>query len=689
MKLIRLILTLSIICLLANTSPGQIPEVDPQSVIADILEDMVASGEEGVDPDALAEDLIYLSENPININSATSEELDKLIFLTSFQIQSLLDYIKQNGKIVTIYELQLVIGFDYSDIVRLIPFITLEDKTKKDTSLPQLKRGKHDLFFRAKSLIETPEGYKPPPASNPDATRYAGNKLGLYTRYTYQTRSGFQAGFVGEKDPGEEFFRGSNPYGFDHYSGHLQVKDTGMIRTLVVGDFNADFGQGLTLWTSASFGKSPDPMGVRKRAKGLYRSSSTNENQFLRGLGTTVTLGRFDITVFGSYKKIDANISDLSVEDSVVFSSLPISGLHRTPSEINNKKTLSELVTGGNINFGWKNLKVGATASFANLDGFYNMPNQPYRYFEPPLNNRTNIGVDFTYALGNHMLFGEASGTLNHGAGVVGGGMFRVHQQLKVSILGRHYQKDFSTYYTGALSESTGPANENGIYTGFDLLPVKHWHVSGYADFFASSWLRFGVNAPSRGRDFLIQTTYSPRQNFNFQIRYRMKQKEKNQAIDSAQVQWVVPYSTHGLRFHMAYNPSRTVQLKSRIEFSWYQEENLSMEKGLMFYQDISYRPEKSPLTLTGRFAVFETDSWNTRIYAYESDLLYYFSIPAYYSRGTSAYLLVKYSVGRNVDIWFKVAQTFFATQDELGSGLDRISGPTRSDARIQIRMKF
>ena len=87
-------------------------------------------------------------------------------------------------------------------------------------------------------------------------------------------------------------------------------------------------------------------MGVRKRAKGLYRSSSTNENQFLRGLGTTVTLGRFDITVFGSYKKIDANISDLSVEDSVVFSSLPISGLHRTPSEINNKKTLSELVTG-------------------------------------------------------------------------------------------------------------------------------------------------------------------------------------------------------------------------------------------------------------------------------------------------------------------------------------------------------
>lgn len=142
--------------------------------------------------------------------------------------------------------------------------------------------------------------------------------------------------------------------------------------------------------TSASFGKSPDPMGVRKRAKGLYRSSSTNENQFLRGLGTTVTLGRFDITVFGSYKK-SMPTSPIYQLKIAWFSSLPISGLHRTPSEINNKKTLSELVTGGNINFGWKNLKVGATASFANLDGFYNMPNQPYRYFEPPLNNRPTL----------------------------------------------------------------------------------------------------------------------------------------------------------------------------------------------------------------------------------------------------------------------------------------------------------
>jgi hypothetical protein len=668
---------------------GQAQTIDPQSIISDILEDIVASSEEDVDLDALTEDLIYFSENPINLNNTNAEELGKLVFLSDFQIISLLDYVKQHGKVITIYELQLIVGFDFNDIFRLVPFITIADAASKGSSIPRFGGGKHDMFIRARSLIETQEGYKPPPVNNPSATRYAGNKLGLYTRYSYRTRSGIQAGFVGEKDPGEEFFKGSNPYGFDHYSFHLQANDIGAIRTIVVGDFNAEFGQGLTMWSSASFGKSPDPMGVRKRAKGLNRSSSTNENEFLRGGGATVKFGKFDITAFGSYKKIDANISDSLINGEVGYSSLPISGSHRTPSEIKSKKTLGELVAGGNISFAWKNLKAGVTTSFVNLEGINISPSQPYRYFEPSLNNRTNVGVDFNYGIGNHMLFGEAATTLDHGSGIIAGGLFRLHPLLKLSILGRNYQKDYSTYYTAALSDGSSPSNEWGILTGFDFLPIKHWHLGGYADVFQSSWLKFGINAPSRGRDYLIQATYSPRSKIIFQLRYRLKQKEKNQEVDTSQTRWVVPYVTQGLRFHLSYSPTKTIQLKSRIEFSWYEEENKSLEKGLLLYQDISYRPITKPLVLTARFAVFETDTWNARIYAYENDVLYYFSIPAYYSRGSRVYFLAQYSFGRNIDIWFRVAQTFFADQKQLGSGLDLIDGPTRSDVRVQMRLKF
>lgn len=664
-------------------------EADPQSIIADIIEDIVANSEDdNIDVDALADDLIYFSENPINLNATSADELGRLIFLSDFQVQALLDYIKDNGALQTIYELQLVMGFDFSDIMRLLPFVTIstEDET---TRSPLFQYGKHDLFLRARSLIETQEGYTPPPIDNPDATRYAGDKLGLYTRYTYSTRGGFKLGFVGEKDPGEDFFQGSNPYGFDHYSAHMQVSDVGVLKSLVVGDFNADFGQGLALWTSANFGKSPDPMGVRKRARGISRSSSTNENEFLRGAGATVVVGRFELSAFGSYKMIDANITDTLIDGDFYFTSRPTSGLHRTPNEIANKKTLGEFVTGGNVSIALNNLRVGVTGSLVNLDAVYDVPDQPYRYFEPPLDNRVNLGLDYNYGLGNHLLFGEAATTLGYGSGIVSGALLRLHSLLTMSVVGRYYEKDYSTYYTGAFSDGSSPANESGVMVGLRFLPYRHWQLGGYVDAFKSDWLRFGINAPSHGRDYLLETTYSPRSRLNFMLRYRLKQKDKNQVVDGEPTRWVVPYTQQALRFHLNYNPIREIHLKSRIEFSWYNEENLPFESGVMVYQDISYRPSKWPLTLTGRFAIFETDSWNTRIYAYENDVLYYFSIPAYYSRGSRVYLLAKYSIGRNVDIWFRIAQTFFANQEELGTGLDKINGPTRSDARLQLRFKF
>ncbi|MDX9846283.1 MAG: helix-hairpin-helix domain-containing protein [Tenuifilaceae bacterium] len=685
----RLISTLMFFALGTTILCGQGRESDPQSIIANIIEDIVSASEDDVDLDALVEDLIFFFDNPININAATPEELERLIFLSDFQIQALLDYVKNQGAMKTIYELQFVMGFDFSDVNRLLPFVSVEYVDASTQKRPLLKYGRSDLIFRARSLLETQQGYTPLPIDNPNVTRYAGNKLGLYTRYTYSTRGGFQIGFVGETDPGEEFFRGSNPYGFDHYSAHMQISNQGKLKNLVVGDFNADFGQGLTLWSSASFGKSPDPMGVRKRARGIFRSSSTNENEFLHGAGATIDFGIIEFSAFGSYKMIDANIADTLIDGTYIFTSRPTSGLHRTPSEIANKKTLGEFVAGGNINLTWKRLKAGITGSVVNLEGAYEGSTQPYLFFEPPLVNRANIGFDFCYGLGNHLLFGEASTTAGHGSGLVSGGLFRVHSLLTLSVLGRYYEKDYSTYYTSAISDGSSPANESGVMIGFRFLPYRHWQIGGYVDAFQSSWLRFGINAPSRGRDYLMEATYSPRSRLNFMLRYRLKQKDKNQVVEGEPTRWVLPYTQQVLRFHMGYNPTREIQLRSRIEFSWYDEENLPQESGIMVYQDISYRPAKMPIILTARFAVFETDSWNTRIYAYENDVLYFFSIPAYYSRGSRAYLLAQYSIGRNLDLWFRIAQTFFVGQSSLGSGLDLIDGPTRTDARFQIRYKF
>jgi hypothetical protein len=687
MRYLKHLIVAFFIVLVAISTSAQIVTTDPQSIIADILEDISSASEEEVDLDGLAEDLIFLTENPINLNATSQTELSKLIFLSDFQIASLLDYVKTQGEMLSIYEIQMVYGFDFKDVQRLLPFVTIGPSDKK--TAPRLRYGRNDMFIRTKSLIETQKGYTPAPENDPLATRYKGDKMSLYTRYTFRTQRNFQAGFVAEKDAGEEFFRGSNPYGFDHYSFHAQLSDIGNLKTLVVGDFNAEFGQGLTLWTSASFGKSPDVMGYRKRGRGLIRSSSTNENQFLRGAGATVKYRNFYISAFGSYKKIDANISDSLIDGEVMFSSMPNSGLHRTPSEIKNKKTLGEMVVGGNVNTSWKNVRLGTTASLVNLQGVFEGSSQLYRQYEPPLNNRLNIGTDISFAIGNHLLYGEAATTIGHGAGIIAGGLFRLHPLLNVSILGRTYAKDYSPYYTSALSEGTGSANEDGMLFAFTLKPIKHWEISGYADYFSSSWLRYNVSAPSRGHEYLIQASYSPRSTTNFNLRYRYKQKEKNVTIDTTQVRWLLPYSNQSLRFHCAFSPSRIIELKSRIEFSWYNIEGSVTERGMLMYQDVSYRPQSIPLVLTARFAIFDTDGYNARIYAYENDVLYSFSIPAYYSQGTRFYIIGKYSIGKKVDLWLRYAQTYFTNTTSIGSGLDLINGPTRSDIRAQIRLRF
>ncbi len=134
---------------------------------------------------------------------------------------------------------------------------------------------------------------------------------------------------------------------------------------------------------------------------------------------------------------------------------------------------------------------------------------------------------------------------------------------------------------------------------------------------------------------------------------------------------------------------SDTWQLKNRIELSGYSKEVSETAYGYVLYQDISCSPFRLPLTLTARFALFETESYNARIYTYESDVLHAFSIPALYDKGSRFYLLAKYELKNDVTCWVRFAQTWYSQKTEIGSGLDRIDGNTKSEVKVQLRWKF
>ncbi|MFQ3579869.1 MAG: helix-hairpin-helix domain-containing protein, partial [Bacteroidales bacterium] len=85
----------------------------------------------------------------------------------------------------------------------------------------------------------------------------------------------------------------------------------------------------------------------------------------------------------------------------------------------------------------------------------------------------------------------------------------------------------------------------------------------------------------------------------------------------------------------------------------------------------------------------FQTDDYDTRIYAYENDLLYVFSVPAYYYRGSRFYTMVKYSFGKAIDVWLRYSRTLYTNKDYISSGLNKIDSNTKSEIKFMMVVKF
>jgi hypothetical protein len=142
-------------------------------------------------------------------------------------------------------------------------------------------------------------------------------------------------------------------------------------------------------------------------------------------------------------------------------------------------------------------------------------------------------------------------------------------------------------------------------------------------------------------------------------------------------------------RFSISYRGTEALSFKNRVDFNYFHRQHGDAERGYMLYQDIIYRPVNLPLQLTFRFALFSTEGFNSRIYVYENDVLYAFSVPAYSGTGQRIYGMVKLSAGRWLDVWLRVATTIYANRTSVGSGGDETEGNKKTAAKIQVILSF
>jgi hypothetical protein len=202
--------------------------------------------------------------------------------------------------------------------------------------------------------------------------------------------------------------------------------------------------------------------------------------------------------------------------------------------------------------------------------------------------------------------------------------------------------------------------------------------------------MKYQTEKPNtNGFDAVMQLRYKPSRNLDMYVRYRGRTKPINTDLQVSDIPYVSTVDKDNYRFNVIYKVSPSVRLQSRIEYNTYLRDGGVKEQGFLIFQDINVKPMSSPFSFSFRYAIFDSEGYNSRMYAYENDVLYYFAIPAYSGRGTRTYLTARYKIRRGIDIWLRYGQWFYNNQESIGSGLSTIDGNRKSEVRALLVFKF
>ncbi|MBA3648006.1 MAG: helix-hairpin-helix domain-containing protein [Chitinophagales bacterium] len=634
-----------------------------------------------------------LIAHPIDLNTASRDELQQLAdlrLLTDIQINALINYRDHLGPFMTIYELQAVPYLSNQDIKSILPLVSVNaaNSENKITLRKLLFDGDYTLLVRGNRILEESKGYTPPDSSS--ITRYLGSPWDLYLRYRYSYAGKLSYGITAQKDAGEQFFKASNPYGFDFYSYHVFYTGYKLVKSVAVGDYSLKFGQGLITASGFGAGLSGQVLNIKLGGRTLRAYTSVNEFNFFRGVAAVIGTQHITFTPFFSFKYIDGNVGTVdTLAEDVFVTSVGGDGFHRTASEIADKNTEHQTVFGGNVDLHMHSLTIGASGIQTFLSTPLQRTYQPYNQFDFNGDRLADGAVHYDWVYHNFNLFGEAAMSDNGGKAFLSGLLVSVDPRVDVSILYRNYQKNFQSLYANAFAEGSTPANEKGIFTGISVRPFRGWKVDAFADIYTKSWLDYQIDAPSHGSSYFAQLTYAPNKVLEIYARWKDVTRQKNSPLDDQSTHYLIDVHKQNFRLNLSYKASAALTLKSRAEWSVVPQEGLATAHGFLAFQDVIYRRLGSPVQLTGRFCIFDVDNYDARIYTYESDVLYSYSVPAFFYRGTRMYFMVRYSFPHDIDLWIRAAQTFYSNLNPIGSGLDEIDKPTKSDFTVELRFRF
>jgi hypothetical protein len=667
----------------------------PTLDILQLMERLFPIQDEDLDYEALYELLLELYQNPLEINRVTADELQATYLLSTPQIQSLLEHRRTWGDFLSLYELQTLPSWDSITLVTILPFLSLESTATSSKSFFERLRSEENNFLvlRHRRTWELRKGFSKNDSTLNPSSRYMGDPNDLFLRYRIQHAKDFSLGIILEKDAGEVLTWDSKTsrYGFNFASFHFTRYGIGKWKTISLGDFQASFGQGLVFGAGFSLGKGAETVPtVRRSSLGLLPYTASIETGFFRGIGLTRQMGRWQSSLMVSSVGKDGRVTESS--DSLgqapqTLTSLSQTGLHRSLSELSTKNQVRETNLGNNLQYSAASGRWSAGLNFLHTQ--YSIPwirnATSYNAFD--FSGQTNqvgsLYVNLSWK--NFAFFGESARSRSQGQGTVLGLVSSLSRTVDFSLLWRSYDRHFHSLYATAFAESTRPSNERGVYLGFQVKPSATLEFNAYVDFFTFPWLKFRVSTPSNGQEWLVRWSYQPQKTrqISFQFKQERKMRNLTEEVEFTPTQQVGTILKSQAQASLALDISPELSSRSRVLWNQVSFE-LKKTQGWMLIQECSFA--RRNWKLTARMALFDTDTFDNRLYAYEQNAVGTFAIPAFSGRGSRQYVLAQYRIHLRLTAYFRIAQTIYSDREVISSGMQAISGPKQTDTVLLLR---
>ena len=620
-----------------------------------------------------AEETILLEDSPLNLNTASAEELHRIPAISNLIASRIIER-RKHVRFTSIDELLDIEGITSESLSFIRKFVRIGRRN-----------GSSDIdasfLDRTSTEIEERQGFingAYPGSPVKELNRFH-LSFGNYKSSLSSIVSDMEIGVLTEKDPGE-----LNLANFSTYFTSFSVPS--LATRFIVGDYQMEDAEGLLFWRASAFGKGSDVIApTRKNGGGIHPYLSSDENSFFRGISASIGIDKVKVEVLYSNKTINATIDSLGH-----ISAIDKSGLFRTESEQRKQNSSRETLIGCRaITFLLNGLKIGGTyyrTQFANplvLDG-KNGESASELWMR---------GIDVSFTTRTVDMFSEFAFDYANALAAIAGITYEPDAALALTIVARNYPPAFQSIHGNAFGELSGQVqNENGVYVGIRAQPISWLSLSTYYDQFGHPQPTYLLPAPSHGNDFLALAECKLTE--QYEITFRFKRKDLPSGIYENDlygrlIKGTISRIQQNYRLTGEFISSQSLRLSSRVEWVNINYGGIqNAEKGVLMSQAIKWN-KFSPLTIQARLALFETDSYDSSIYEFEDEVPGAYSNPALYGRGMRWYFILRYQIFSKICFAVKYAQTVKDGVKSMGTGNDEINGDSQSTMSMQVEVRF